>query len=66
MFKTSVLENIRYGKIDATDEECIEAAKKTDILPLLEKDKPEETTDDKEEKHPKKKLELSGDRKSVV
>ena len=28
IFKTSVLENIRYGNIKATDEECIEAAKK--------------------------------------
>ena len=43
IFKTSILENIRYGKLDATDEECIEAAKKTDILELLEKDKGEET-----------------------
>ena len=28
IFKGNVLENIRYGKLDATDEECIEAAKK--------------------------------------
>lgn len=28
MFKGTVLENIRYGRLDATDEECIEAAKK--------------------------------------
>lgn len=27
IFKGSVIENIRYGKMDATDEECIEAAK---------------------------------------
>lgn len=27
IFKGSVLDNIRYGKLDATDEECIEAAK---------------------------------------
>ena len=66
IFKTSVLENIRYGKIKASDEECLEAAKKTDILPLLEKDEPEETTDDKEEKHPKKKLELSGGEKQKI
>ena len=52
MFKTSVLENIRYGKIDATDEECIEAAKKTDILELLDRDKAELYSD---ENKPKKK-----------
>jgi len=27
IFKGTVIDNIRYGKIDATDEECIEAAK---------------------------------------
>ncbi|MCQ2555472.1 MAG: ABC transporter ATP-binding protein/permease, partial [Clostridia bacterium] len=27
LFTASVMENIRYGKLDATDEECIEAAK---------------------------------------
>lgn len=27
LFSVSVLENIRYGRLDATDEECIEAAK---------------------------------------
>ncbi len=27
IFKGTVIENIRYGRIDATDEECIEAAK---------------------------------------
>ena len=54
IFKTTVLENIRYGKIDATDDECIEAAKKTDSLYLLEKDKENETN----EKHQRKKLEF--------
>ena len=27
LFSTTVIENIRYGRLDATDEECIEAAK---------------------------------------
>ena len=57
MFKTSILENIRYGKINATDEECIEAAKKTDILELLERDKDDKSID---ENKPKKKSGLSG------
>ena len=39
IFKTSILENIRYGNLDATDEECIEAAKQTDVIKLLEKEK---------------------------
>lgn len=30
LFADTVLENIRYGKLDATDEECIEAAKIAD------------------------------------
>ena len=59
MFKTSILENIRYGKIDATDEECIEAAKKTEILKLLEKDK-DKDDNSLNENQPKKKHGLSG------
>ena len=57
MFKTSILENIRYGKINATDEECIEAANKTDILELLERDKDDKSLN---ENKPKKKSGLSG------
>jgi ATP-binding cassette, subfamily B, multidrug efflux pump len=30
LFSTSVMENIRYGRLDATDEECIQAAKLAD------------------------------------
>jgi ATP-binding cassette subfamily B protein len=30
LFSDSVMENIRYGRLDATDEECIEAAKMAD------------------------------------
>ena len=39
IFKTSILENIRYGKLNATDEECIEAAKQTDVIELLDREK---------------------------
>ena len=63
IFKTSVLENIRYGNIKATDEECIETAKKTDILPLLEKD---QTDENSVEKHHKKMLGLSGGEKQKI
>jgi ATP-binding cassette subfamily B protein len=31
LFADTVMENIRYGRLDATDEECIEAAKLADI-----------------------------------
>jgi len=37
-FKRSNLENIRYGKLDATNEECNEAAKKVNALNILERD----------------------------
>ena len=39
IFKTSILENIRYGKLNATDEECIDAAKQTDVIELLDREK---------------------------
>ena len=63
IFKTSVLENIRYGKIKAADEECIEAAKKTDSLPILEKDNIDISSD---EKHHKKIQGLSGGEKQKI
>ncbi|NLH89482.1 MAG: ATP-binding cassette domain-containing protein, partial [Treponema sp.] len=31
LFADSVLENIRFGRLDATDEECIEAAKMAEV-----------------------------------
>lgn len=36
LFTATVLENIRYGKLDATDEECIEAAKKANAHHFIE------------------------------
>ena len=39
LFKISVLENVRYGKLDATDEECIEAAKQANIMKFFTKDR---------------------------
>ena len=39
IFKTSYIENIRYGNLNATDEECKEAAKETNSLEILERDK---------------------------
>jgi ATP-binding cassette subfamily B protein len=35
LFSESVMENIRYGRLDATDEECIAAAKLADADPFI-------------------------------
>jgi ATP-binding cassette subfamily B protein len=35
LFSDTVLENIRYGRLDATDEECIQAAKLADADPFI-------------------------------
>jgi len=35
LFSESVMENIRYGRLDATDEECITAAKLADADPFI-------------------------------
>ena len=39
LFKVSVIENVRYGKLDATDKDCIEAAKKANIMKFFSKEK---------------------------
>ena len=39
LFKRSVLENVRYGRLDATDEECIEAARQANIMKFFTKEK---------------------------
>ena len=39
LFKRSVLENVRYGRLDATDEECIEAARQANIMKFFTGDK---------------------------
>ena len=35
LFRMTILENVRYGKLDSTDEECIDAAKKANIMKLF-------------------------------
>lgn len=37
LFRTTVMENIRYGKLDATDEECINAAKLSNADEFIKK-----------------------------
>ena len=45
LFKRSVLENVRYGKLDATDEECIEAARQANIMKFFTKEKMNQVLD---------------------
>ena len=46
LFKISVLENVRYGRLEATDEECIEAAREANIMKFFTKDKMNEVIGD--------------------
>ena len=62
IFKTSNMENIRYGNLDATDEECIEAAKKANSLNILQYDEDNKQLIDKKV-HKKK---LSGGEKQKL
>ena len=39
LFRVSVLENVRYGRLDATDDECVEAARQANIMKFFTKDK---------------------------
>ena len=62
LFKRSVLENVRYGKLDTTDEECIEAARQANIMKFFTKEKMNQIldinvkkTDNKKNKDKKKK-----------
>ena len=58
LFKRSVLENVRYGRLDATDEECIEAARQANIMKFFTKEKMNQILDvgpKKDKGYPKKK-----------
>ena len=53
LFRISVLENVRYGRLDATDEECIEAARQANIMKFFTKERMNEIIgDDKRKKGP--------------
>ena len=39
LFKRNVIENVRYGNLNATDEECINAAREANIMKFFEGDK---------------------------
>ena len=63
VFKTSNLENVRYGNLHATDEECKLAAQEANALQVLQKD---EVNEFLEEKAFKKKSALSGGEKQKL
>ena len=55
LFKRNVLENVRYGRLGATNEECIEAARESNIMKFFEGDKMlQEIGDNKKEGGDKK------------
>ena len=39
LFKRNIIENVRYGNLNATDEECINAAREANIMKFFEGDK---------------------------
>ena len=53
LFKRSVLENVRYGRLDASDEDCIEAARQANIMKFFTGDKMHQVigNDDKKDKN---------------
>ena len=50
LFRISVLENVRYGRLDATDEECIQAAKEANIMKFFTKDRMNEVIGEQKKK----------------
>ena len=57
IFKNSVLENIRYGNLEASDEECYKMAEQANALQILERDKNNNTN---------KRILLSGGQKQKI
>ena len=55
LFKRSVLENVRYGKLDATNEDCIQAAKEANIMKFFTEDKMNEIIGENNKKEDKDK-----------
>ena len=53
LFKRSVLENVRYGRLDATNEECINAAKEANIMKFFTADKMHKVIGEEEDKKEK-------------
>ena len=64
MFKTSNIENIRYGDLNASDGECFEAAEKVHASYLLQNDKGNDLTNEK--KGIKKAILSGGERQKLA
>ena len=54
LFKRSVLENVRYGKLDATNDDCINAAREANIMKFFTEDKMNEIIEGNSNKKDKK------------
>ena len=63
LFRVSVLENVRYGNLNATDEECIEAAREANIMKFFTPDKMKEVIGDSKGGVGEKKDPVSGGEK---
>ena len=67
LFRVSVLENVRYGNLNATDEDCIEAARKANIMKFFTKDRINEVMgDNTKQKVGEKKDPVSGGEKQRI
>ena len=63
VFKRSVIENIRYGNLNASNEECLEAAKESDALNILNKEQNKKISG---ENNNNKRLILSGGERQKI
>ena len=54
LFKRSVLENVRYGRLDATNDDCINAAREANIMKFFTEDKMNEIIEGNSNKKDKK------------
>ena len=63
IFKVKNIENVRYGNLDATNEQCMEAAKEADAFKIVQQDMIKENLDPKEKA---KKSFLSGGQKQKL
>lgn len=66
MFKRNVLENVRYGRLDATDEECIHASDQVNIMKFFQGDKMYQVLDGDLRKKKQSRVSKKGDEKSKV
>ena len=64
LFKISPLENVRYGRLSASNEECFEAARQANIIKFLDNDKMKEVIDVKPKRSYVKKI--SSDEKNLM